>query len=129
MSPAVLLGDTVYRCCGGCLVTQSALAYNWQEVHDLKSCLALSASSERMQQRRMAQVWPSTHEQRSKGPCRECIYKRTLHVYRGSRKFRDDIRERKVTVSRKFYATHVVKISVSRKSRVKFCERFAIVPR
>ena len=47
---------------------------------------------------------------------------------RGSRKFRDDIRERKVTVSRKFYITPVVKISVFRNSRVKFPERFAIVP-
>ena len=47
-------------------------------------------------------------------------------MFRGSRKFHDDIRERKVTVSRKFYATHV-KISVFRKSHVKFRERSAIV--
>ena len=49
-------------------------------------------------------------------------------MFRGSRKFRDDIRERKVTVSQKFLVTHVVKISVFRKSRVKFRERSAIVP-
>ena len=48
-------------------------------------------------------------------------------AFRGSRKFRDDIRERKVTVSQKFYVTHVFKISVLGKSRVKFCERSAIV--
>ena len=47
----------------------------------------------------------------------------------GSRKFRDDIRKRKVQVSRKLYATHVVKISVFRKSRVKFREGSAIAAR
>ena len=49
-------------------------------------------------------------------------------LFRGSRKFRDDSRERKVKVPRKFYVTtHVVKISVFRKSRVKFPERSAMV--
>ena len=50
-------------------------------------------------------------------------------MFRGSRKFRDDIRARKVMVSRKLYVTHVVKISVFRKSRVKFRARSAIIPR
>ena len=50
-------------------------------------------------------------------------------TFRGSRKFRDDVRKREVAVSLKFYVTHVVKISVFRKSRVKFRERSAIVPR
>ena len=50
-------------------------------------------------------------------------------MFRGSRKFRDDIRERKVQVSRKFYVMHVVKISVFSKSSVKLRQRFAIVPR
>ena len=39
-------------------------------------------------------------------------------IFGGSRKFCDDIRGRKVQVSQKFYVTHVVKISVFRKSRV-----------
>ena len=38
-------------------------------------------------------------------------------MFRGSRKFRD-VRERKVQVWLKFYVTHVVKVSVFRKSRV-----------
>ena len=50
-------------------------------------------------------------------------------MFRHSRKFREDIRGRKVQVSRKFYVTHVVKISVFRKSREEFRERSAMVPR
>ena len=55
-----------------------------------------------------------------------CMY---ISAFRGSRKCCDDIREKKVMVSRKFCVTHVVKISVFRKSLVQFRERSAIVPR
>ena len=48
-------------------------------------------------------------------------------IFRGSRKFRDDMREREVQVSRKFYVTHVVKISVFRKTRIESRDSSAIV--
>ena len=52
-----------------------------------------------------------------------------LHVYVGVRESSAMIFAKgKLRFSRKFYLTHVVKISVFRKFRVKFRERSAIVP-
>ena len=74
-------------------------------------------------------IYIYVHEQRSKGPCRDLHKSGHCTSFRGSRKFRDDIRESNVAVSQRFYVTNDVKISVFRKSRVNFRERSAIVPR
>ena len=68
------------------------------------------------------------YEQRSRGPCRGFKKKRALHVYLWVRESSAMICAKgKLRFREQFYVTHVVKISVFRKSHVAFRERSAIV--
>ena len=90
----------------------------------IESWVAVEELNSHVRQWGDAYIYIHTHihvfEQRSKGHHADMAC-----MFRGSRKFRDDIRERKVTVSRKFNVTHVVKISVSGN----LAQNFAIDPR